>query len=196
MTLSNGQALVGAHIPTLVPLGETAKLPLDQRRRAGVLPRPRPSPGAPCPARAGRRVAVEGRGRFCWRQGTGRPERAPGPVLDLLAPVDHPGPARPRLLIRPGQPGRRQPPGRRAADPADPPRDPPPAHRPVPATSRTSGTAALVPMATPAPGHRPELSLPPTSPNTRMITNCRWSTSEAPPLTAELHGLLGASVQV
>ena len=64
MTLSNGQALVGAHIPTLVPLRETAKLPLDQRRRAGILPRPRPSPGDPCPARAGRRVAVEGRGRF------------------------------------------------------------------------------------------------------------------------------------
>jgi hypothetical protein len=46
MMLSNGQALVGVHIPTLVPLRETAKLPLDQRRRAGVLPRPRPSPGA------------------------------------------------------------------------------------------------------------------------------------------------------
>ena len=27
MTLSNGPALVGAHIPTLVPLRETAKLP-------------------------------------------------------------------------------------------------------------------------------------------------------------------------
>jgi hypothetical protein len=46
MTLSNGQALVGAHIPTLLPLRETAKLPPDQRRRAGVLPRPRPSPDA------------------------------------------------------------------------------------------------------------------------------------------------------
>jgi hypothetical protein len=29
MMLSNGQALVGAHIPTLVPLRETAKLPLN-----------------------------------------------------------------------------------------------------------------------------------------------------------------------
>ena len=29
MTLSNGQALVGAHIPKLVPLRETAKLPLN-----------------------------------------------------------------------------------------------------------------------------------------------------------------------
>jgi hypothetical protein len=27
MTVSNGQALAGAHIPTLVPLRETAKLP-------------------------------------------------------------------------------------------------------------------------------------------------------------------------
>ncbi len=29
MTLSNGQALPGAHIPTLVPLRETAKLPAN-----------------------------------------------------------------------------------------------------------------------------------------------------------------------
>jgi SRSO17 transposase len=93
-----------------------------------------PHPVPPCPARARARgrVAVEGRERVRRRQGANRPGRAPGPVLDLLAPVDHPGPARPRLLVRPGQPGRRQPPGRRAADPADPPRDPPPAHRPVP----------------------------------------------------------------
>jgi hypothetical protein len=41
MTLSNGQALVGAHIPTLVPLRETAKLPpnattLRAIRRASI----------------------------------------------------------------------------------------------------------------------------------------------------------------
>ena len=70
--------------------------PPDQRRRARVLPRPRAPPRAIGPARAGGRVPVEGRGRVRWRQGTGRPGRAPGPVLDLLAPVDHPGPARPR----------------------------------------------------------------------------------------------------
>jgi hypothetical protein len=41
MTLSNGQALVGAHIPTLAPLRETAKLSpnattLCAIRRAGI----------------------------------------------------------------------------------------------------------------------------------------------------------------
>ena len=41
MTLSNGQALAGAHIPTLVPLRETAKLPpnastLRAIRRASI----------------------------------------------------------------------------------------------------------------------------------------------------------------
>ena len=41
MTISNGQALVGAHIPTLVPLRETAKLPpnastLRAIRRASI----------------------------------------------------------------------------------------------------------------------------------------------------------------
>jgi len=43
------------------------------------------------------------RGRVRWRQGARRPRRAPGPQLDLLAPVDHPGPARPRI---PGRAGR------------------------------------------------------------------------------------------
>jgi hypothetical protein len=40
---------------------------------------------------------------FRWRQRTRRPGRAPGPPLDLLAPVDHLGPARPRI---PGRAGR------------------------------------------------------------------------------------------
>src|SRR5262249_29495862 len=83
--------------------------------------------------------------------------------------------ARPRVPVRPGQPGGRQPPRRRAADPADPPRDPPPVHRPVPAAGRTRYAAPLVTLATTAPGHRPELPLPKTSPCTRMISKCRWS---------------------
>src|SRR5438874_2268162 len=87
----------------------SAGVPPDQRRRARVLPRPRAPPRPIGPARARDRVAVEGGGRVRGRQGTGRPGRAPGPVLDLLAPVDHPGPARPCLLVRPGQPGRRPP---------------------------------------------------------------------------------------
>jgi hypothetical protein len=41
MTLSEGQALAGAHIPALVPLGETAELPpnaptLRAVRRASI----------------------------------------------------------------------------------------------------------------------------------------------------------------
>ena len=50
------------------------------------------------------------RGRVRWRQGARRPGRASGPQLDLPAPVDHLGPARPRVLVRPGrQPARRRP---------------------------------------------------------------------------------------
>ena len=49
------------------------------------------------------------------------------------------------------------------------------AHRAVPETGRPLHAAALVPMATPASGHRPSLPLPPTSHCTRMITKCRWS---------------------
>jgi hypothetical protein len=41
--------------------------------------------------------------------------------------------------------------------------------------TRTCHAAALVPMATPAPSHRPNLPLPEARPHTRMITNCRWS---------------------
>jgi SRSO17 transposase len=74
------------------------------------LPRPRPSPGAAGPARADGRIAVEDRGRVRRQQGARRPGRAPGPPLDLLAPLDHPGPARARLLARRGrQPGRQRP---------------------------------------------------------------------------------------
>ena len=78
-------------------------------------------------------------------------------------------------VLAAAQPAGSQP-QRRPADPADPPRDPPAVHRPVPAAGRTRRAAALVPMATTAPGHRPSLPLPPTSPHTHMITKCRWST--------------------
>src|SRR2546421_8785333 len=36
-------------------------------------------------------------------------------------------------------------------------------------------------MAAPAPGHRPELPLPPTNPNVSMISKCRWSISRLLP---------------
>ena len=143
--------------------------PPDQRRRVRLLPRPRPRPGAIGPAGAGSRVPVEGRGRVRRRKGTGRPGRAPGPQLDLLAPLDHPGPARPRVPVRPG---------RRPALP----RDHAPEDQLIPLTRNEirrlfTGlcqqppapriAAALVPMATPTSGHRPRLPLPPTSPRTQ-----------------------------
>jgi SRSO17 transposase len=63
----------------------------------------RPGPGAAGPASTGGRIPLETRGRVRWQQGAHRPGRASGPLLDLLAPVDHLGPARPRL---PGRAGR------------------------------------------------------------------------------------------
>jgi SRSO17 transposase len=72
-----------------------------------------PGPGAAGPAGEGRWIPLESRGRVRWRQGAGCPGRAPGPQLDLLAPVDHLGPARPRLFGRAGRhPGGPPEPGR------------------------------------------------------------------------------------
>ena len=74
------------------------------------LPRPRAPSGAIGAAGEGGRIPVEGGGRVRRRQGTGRAGRASGPELDLLAPVDHLGPARRRVLVRPGRrPGWRRP---------------------------------------------------------------------------------------
>jgi SRSO17 transposase len=73
---------------------------------------PGPVPLAQLVKAAGSRWNI-GRGRLCCRQRAGRPGRAPDPQLDLLAPVDHLGPARPRVLGRAGRhPGRRPEPTR------------------------------------------------------------------------------------
>jgi benzoate membrane transport protein len=63
--------------------------------------------GRLCP---GSRMALESRGVLPNRQGTDRPRRAPGAPLDLLAPLGHPGHARPCL---PGRHHRRPTPRRR-----------------------------------------------------------------------------------
>ncbi|MGW3242778.1 IS701 family transposase [Streptomyces sp. NPDC001070] len=55
-------------------------------------PADRPDPGG--------RTALDGRGDVPGRQGLGRAGRAPGPPLDLLAPLGHPRDARPRLPRR------------------------------------------------------------------------------------------------
>ncbi len=180
-------ALIEAARPGRYP-GRRAALaadpPPDQRRRARLLPRPRTPSRAIGPARARGRVQVEGRGRVrggkelaaldehqvrswtSWHRWT---------ILALLACAF--------LSVLASQ-AATGPPRRWAADPADPPLRSAACSPACPGNGCTSGTAALVPMATPASGHRPRLPLPPTSPITLMITKCRWSTSEAPPQTA------------
>ena len=63
----------------------------------GVLPLLRARPGPAGRTGHGRRTAVDHRGELPGRQDPHRPGRAPGPPLDLLAPVGHPGHARRRL---------------------------------------------------------------------------------------------------
>jgi hypothetical protein len=83
--------------------------PPDQRRRVRLLPR--------------------------RRQGAHRAGRAPRPQLDVLSPLDHPGPARPRVPGRPRRgPAARQSTARRPADLADLPRGPRTVHRTVAAS--------------------------------------------------------------
>jgi hypothetical protein len=59
----------------------------------------------------------------------------------------------------------------------DPQRNPQALHRPGPAADCTRKTAALVPLATPPPSHRPSLPPPATRTHSHMITKCRWSIS-------------------
>ena len=71
------------------------------------------SPDTGAAARAGprRRAPLDHRGGLPGRQGPGRAGRAPGPPLDLLAPLDPAGDDRPRL------PGRHSPPTSTPTDP-------------------------------------------------------------------------------
>ncbi len=92
--------------PRWVPSASTPEPPGGRRtprsRCTWPMP-PRPGPRSstgPCTAPV---LDVRPGGRVRGRQGAGRPGRAPGPHLGLLAPVDHPGPARPRVLVRPGR---------------------------------------------------------------------------------------------
>ena len=86
--------------------------PPDQQRRARLLPGPRARPGAAGPAGAGGWFPVEDRGRVRRQQRTRCFRRASGPDLDILAPVDHLGPARLRVLVRPGRQPAQPPPAR------------------------------------------------------------------------------------
>ena len=128
-----------------------------------------------------RRAPLDDRGVLPSRQETHRPRPAPGPPLDHLAPLDHPGDARLRLprrrSPRPNEP-RTQP--HQGSDRVDLQRDPPPVQHTRSSTrSRDLPTpAALVDLETPTPTPRPNQPLPaPTSRPSMNITNygCRTS---------------------
>ena len=106
----------------------------------------------------------------------------------FLVPVGHPGHAcRRRPHHHCGHRTRPQP-GTGRPVPVDPQRDRPPArHRDQP-PARRPAPDALVPLAPPPPAPRPHLSLPAAIHAAVKITIYGWSTSEAPPLTAESCG--------
>jgi DDE superfamily endonuclease len=114
------------------------------------------------------------------QQGPGRPGRAPGPHLDHLAPVGHPGHAR-RL---PGHRRRSRTPARpatRRPDPADPQRGRHSLRQPDhPAPGRPRAPAALVRLARSPPISGPAMPLPAaSSPKPMTITIYGWSIRQA-----------------
>lgn len=109
------------------------------------------------------------RGILPSRQGTGRPGPLPGLRLDAMAPLRHPGHARPS---DPGRPDRRSRPGIRSRPvPQPPPTRPhradhpgesPTTQHPDPQTRPQPGSpAALVNLAPTPPSQRPARTLPP-----------------------------------
>src|SRR6478609_2058085 len=104
---------------------------------------------------------MDHRGIVPGRQGAGRAGRAPGPDLDLLAPLDRP------VHARDGVPGR----GHRRRErprtnlvrphPVHPQRDPPPVRRPDrwPQSQNPRPDPPLVKVAPTPPGNRPRMSL-------------------------------------
>src|SRR5690606_25118751 len=104
---------------------------------------------------------------------------APGPHLEILVPLDHPGHARPRLPDRGGG-VRTRPPARRAGpDPPHPRRDPAPdGPADQPPTSTHRALPPLVTLATTPSSPCPHLPLPAAiRPATLKITTYHWSTS-------------------
>src|SRR6266498_3336047 len=152
--------------------------PQPQDRRAGLLPLLHaPSYPAGRPGQ-GRRAALDGGRALPDRQGPLWPGPASGPPLALLVPLGHPGDARPRLPGR-GRRDRADPAATTVgADPVDLQRDPAPVRGPGrPPGRRSRPPAALVSMATPTSGPRPDLPLPPASRLATMkITIYGWST--------------------
>src|SRR5690606_1516897 len=173
----------GRYRPRPARLPVAADPPQPPHRRAGVLPLLRPQARPYIDAGQGRRPSLDDRGGLPGRQGPVRPGPAPGPHLEILVPLDHPGHARPRLPDRGGG-VRTRPPARRAGpDPPHPRRDPAPhgpADQPPPSTLRALprlGTLATTPSSP-----CPHLPLPAAiRPATLKITTYHWSTNRCTP---------------
>jgi hypothetical protein len=75
----------------------SADPPQPHHRRAGLPPLLHTATDVAVSARPGGRAAVADRGILPSRQGTDRPGPTPSPALDVLAALDNPGDARPRL---------------------------------------------------------------------------------------------------
>jgi hypothetical protein len=119
---------------------------------------------------AGQRWRIEE--NFQAAKGTHRPGSTPGPPLDLLAPLDHPRHARPRLP-RHRHRNRTRPRTQNADRPdrADRQRVPPRVRRPTAQReTHPRHPARLVTMAPATPSPRPQKPLPPPPP-AAMITN-------------------------
>ena len=126
------------------------------------------------------RSALAYRGILPNRQRTHRTGPAPGPALDLLAPLDHPGHARPRLPGRGHRHRTRHPTHTGRADRIDRQRIPPTLRRPAARhPPHHHHTAGLVTMATTTSIPSPSIPLPTTP--APMITNYGCSTTGASP---------------
>src|SRR5690606_35073949 len=169
----------GRYRPRPARLPVAADPPQPPHRRAGVLPLLRPQARPYIDAGQGRRPSLDDRAGLPGRQGPVRPGPAPGPHLQILVPLAHPGHPRPRLPDRGGG-VRTRPPARRAGpDPPPPRRDPAPdGPADQPPTSTHRALPPLVTLATTPSSPCPHLPLPAAiRPATLKITTYHWSTN-------------------
>lgn len=110
------------------------------------------------------------------RQGPVRAGRTPGPHLELLATLDHPGHARPRLPRHHHRPRTINTTGASRPDPVDLKRDPAPAQRHRHTNPRPAAPPVLAHLATPPSARREALPLPTTNRPNMKITIYDWST--------------------
>src|SRR6185437_16377560 len=150
--------------------------PQRPHRRTGLPALLHPAPGTVADPGRRRGTALAHRGILPGRQGPHRPRSTPGPPLGLLAPLDHPGHARPRLPSRGHRRRTRHPTHPDRSDHVDRQRIPAPLRCPAPRRQTHPGhPARLVHLAPKTPTPSPPIPLPTTG--KPMITNYGCSTS-------------------